>query len=160
MDERVGIGGNEKVRRCRLFVEWIERNGLIDLGCSGTTYTWSRGTAENFKSARLDRGLVDEDWRLQFEEGAVRILPKEAWIHHDQFSEFVHNSWRNEEPLILFMKIFSKNMEAWNRNIFHNIFRKKSELWARLEGIQKDSRENLFQEENTSTEGNVYLLED
>ena len=28
-------------------------------------------------------------------------------------------------------------MNEWNKNIFHNIFKKKSELWARLEGIQR-----------------------
>ncbi|XP_021721066.1 uncharacterized protein LOC110688610 [Chenopodium quinoa] len=30
----------------------------------------------SFKSARLDRGLVNEDWRLRFVEGAVRSLPR------------------------------------------------------------------------------------
>lgn len=77
MSERNGVGGSEMQRRCRLFSEWVNANGLIDLGFSGSPHTWFRGESEGtFKSARLDRFLAKDDWRLKFEEGSVKNLPK------------------------------------------------------------------------------------
>ena len=42
MSERVGVGGAEMSRRCRNFSDWIDRNGWLDLGCSGPQFTWAR----------------------------------------------------------------------------------------------------------------------
>lgn len=136
------------------------------MGCSGPAHTWFRGnSSETFKSARLDRGLANGDWRLLFAEGAVRNLPKAssdhcpilisttgfapvtkairpfrfqaAWLNHGSFSEYVHSKWKSSAPIVPFLREFADNLQAWNKSQFYNIFRKKSELWARLEGIQK-----------------------
>ena len=166
MSERNGVGGSEMQRRCRAFANWIENNELIDLGCSGPAHTWYRGnSAETFKSARLDRGLVNDKWRLRFEEGSLRNLPKSssdhcpilisstgfapipfalrpfgfqaAWLRHDKFQEFVIKNWVSTAPIVPFLKTFALKIQKWNKEEFYNIFRRKSELWARLEGIQK-----------------------
>lgn len=77
MSERQGVGGSEIQRRCLSFNNWINNNNLIDLGVSRPSHTWSRGDTEaTFKSARLDRFLATDDWRLKFTEGAVKHLPK------------------------------------------------------------------------------------
>lgn len=118
MSERNGSANNEMQKRCRKFSNWIQNNALIDLGCSGPEHTWFRGlTDDTFKSARLDRGLANDAWRLRFEEGAVRNLPKTksdhcpilisttgfapvpttikpfrfqaAWLNHQKFQDFV-----------------------------------------------------------------------
>lgn len=69
-------------RRCRNFANWIESNGLVDLMFSGPKHTWARGeTADTFKSARLDRFLCDDEWRIRFDEGFVRHLPKSMSDH-------------------------------------------------------------------------------
>uniref|UniRef100_A0A803MIA0 Uncharacterized protein n=1 Tax=Chenopodium quinoa TaxID=63459 RepID=A0A803MIA0_CHEQI len=82
MDERNGNGGSEMQRRCREFSNWVENNALIDLGCSGPAHTWFRGlTPDTFKSARLDRALSNDEWRLRFEEAGVRNLPKAMSDH-------------------------------------------------------------------------------
>ena len=44
----------------------------MDLGCSGPEHTWARGlTPATYKSARLDRALANEDFRVMFPEAAV-----------------------------------------------------------------------------------------
>uniref|UniRef100_A0A803MB38 Uncharacterized protein n=1 Tax=Chenopodium quinoa TaxID=63459 RepID=A0A803MB38_CHEQI len=71
------------VRRCRNFANLIENNKLLDLGCSGPKHTRFRGNSlETFKSARLDRGLSNEEWRIMFPEGAIRNLPKSRSDHY------------------------------------------------------------------------------
>lgn len=60
-----------------------------------------------------------------------------AWILHERFEEFMYTNWKNDVPLIPFLKCFASSLRDWNKNIFHNIFKKKYELWARLEGVQR-----------------------
>ena len=166
MSERNGVGGSEMQRRCRAFANWIENIEFIDLGCSGPAHTWFRGNSiDTFKSARLDRGLVNDKWRIRFEEGSLRNLPKAssdhcpilistsgfapipvalrpfrfqaAWLRHDKFHDFVHQNWVASAPIVPFLKAFTTKIQQWNKEEFYNIFRRKSELWARLEGIQR-----------------------
>ncbi|KAJ8446976.1 hypothetical protein Cgig2_006604 [Carnegiea gigantea] len=47
--------GNDMIRRCTSFANWIENNGLIDLGYSAPCFTWTRGNSwKTRKSAHLD----------------------------------------------------------------------------------------------------------
>lgn len=141
LSERQGTGGTEMQRRCRSFCDWMETNGLIDLGFSGPRHTWSRGETElTFKSARLDRFMANEDWTLQYEEATVKHLPKAcsdhcpiilstngfapiptslkplrfqaAWITHDKFEEFMRANWNNSLPLIPFLSDFAVKLNS------------------------------------------------
>lgn len=47
MEERHGVGGVEMQRRCRLFSERVNADGLIDLGFTGSPHTWFRGETED-----------------------------------------------------------------------------------------------------------------
>lgn len=164
MQEWNGLESSEMARRCYDFSNWVHNNALIDIGCSGSEHTWFRGNSSDaFKSARLDRGLANEEWRLRFSEGAVRNLPKAAsdhfpiiistngfapipmvmkpfrfqaaWMNHVNFHEFVYARWKKSAPIVPFLREFASQLQQWNKEEFYNIFRKKSELWARLEGI-------------------------
>lgn len=166
MSERVGNGGTEMQRRCRNFANWVESNGLIELQFSGPNHTWSRGdSAATYKAARLDRFLCNDEWRMRFDNAAVRHLPKSnsdhcpiivssggfapipaslrpfrfqaAWLSHEKFDEFVTSNWDKSAPIVPFQTEFASKLCNWNRETFHNIFRKKAELWARIEGVQK-----------------------
>ncbi|XP_056695810.1 uncharacterized protein [Spinacia oleracea] len=117
---------------------------------NGPDHTWFRGnSSETFKSARLDRGLCNDAWRIRFEEGSLRNIPKlksdhcpilisttgfapipstvrpfrfqAAWMNHAKFEEFVHVNWKSTEPLIPFLKVFADQLNEWNRLVFHNI---------------------------------------
>lgn len=82
LQERSGAGGSEMARRCRDYSKWINNNGILDLGCSGPKHTWFRGKSQDtFKSARLDRGVANGDWRLRFKEGAMKNLPSASSGH-------------------------------------------------------------------------------
>ncbi|KAJ8448033.1 hypothetical protein Cgig2_028909 [Carnegiea gigantea] len=74
MSERKNCSDNLQ-QRCSNFDNWINNNGLIDLGFSGPEFTWCRGIKpEHRKYARLDRGLCNLQWRLRFEEASIRHL--------------------------------------------------------------------------------------
>ena len=69
---------------------------------------------------------------------AVRPFRFQAtWLNHEKFHEFVMTNWVSSAPIVPFLKSFASKIQTWNRDEFYNIFRRKSELWARLEGIQK-----------------------
>ncbi|XP_021774689.1 uncharacterized protein LOC110738605 [Chenopodium quinoa] len=107
MAERLGKGGSEMEK--------------------GLEFTWCRGLSQaTFKAARLDRALVNDEWRLCFPEGVVCNLTKltsdhcpllintngfapiptalkpfrfqAAWIKHEKFEEFVSTSWDHNCP--------------------------------------------------------------
>jgi len=81
LDER-DHGGRDMARRCAIFNNWIENNGLLDFGYSGPRSTWSRGNRyDTKKNSRLVRALCNASWRTQFHEGAVRHL---VWNSSDQ----------------------------------------------------------------------------
>ncbi|XP_019174968.1 PREDICTED: uncharacterized protein LOC109170322 [Ipomoea nil] len=110
-------------RRSREFIEWISRESLIDLGFSGSQYTWRRGTTvETFKAARLDRCLCTEAWIDKFPNATVSHIPnltldhnpvlltlenqtnynrpnrfqyQAVWGLHKDFGKIVTNTWRS-----------------------------------------------------------------
>lgn len=58
------------------FVHWVGQRRLIDLGYTGQKYTWNHGgEAGSRRSARLDRGMRNEEWRCAFPMEIVRHLP-------------------------------------------------------------------------------------
>ncbi|XP_021725050.1 uncharacterized protein LOC110692351 [Chenopodium quinoa] len=140
--------------------------GLINVSFSGPEQTWFRGNLEaTFKSARLGRALSNDAWRLQFPNGALRNLPRSnsdhcpmlistngvaqvpqamkpfrfqaVWMSHGKFEEFLFSNWSNSEHLISFLRKFAALLTGWNKLEFHNIFKTKLELRARLEGVKK-----------------------
>nr|GMD60351.1 uncharacterized protein LOC109181278 [Ipomoea batatas] len=61
-------------QRCSDFAEWIDNDGLVDMGFSGPKYTWSRGNEVGLsKSARLDRVLCNTEWRTAFSAANVVV---------------------------------------------------------------------------------------
>ena len=165
LDER-NHGGPEMEMRCLCFKHWIENNDLIDLGFSGPKYTWTRGlTQSTRKEARLDRALCNTEWRMKFQEGAVRHLIQAgsdhapllistggfarlppfkkpfrfqiAWTTHHQFGQFIQDKWHHHSPLVANLRDLASALNRWNQKIFGNLFRRKHQLWAHLEGIQR-----------------------
>ncbi|KAJ4847785.1 hypothetical protein Tsubulata_003331 [Turnera subulata] len=57
---------------CKKFVDFIEQCHLLDLGYTGTPFTWARGRVRK----RLDRALANAEWRTAFEEAAILHLPR------------------------------------------------------------------------------------
>ncbi|KAJ6418599.1 hypothetical protein OIU84_001878 [Salix udensis] len=69
-------GGNFDSRGSA-FVDWIGRNQLIDLGFSGSKFTWcNKRNVEGIIWKRIDRGLSNIAWRLMFPEAHLSHLPR------------------------------------------------------------------------------------
>ena len=159
-------GVPEMLRRCKRFKHWIENTGLIDLGFSGPNFTWARGmSSATRKEARLDRALYNIEWRRRFQDGCVRHLlqagsdhspllivtggfalaklPNKpfwflaAWATHDQFETVVKENWDPSFSLMSKLDKLATSLTTWNKEVFGNLFRRKRNLWARLERIQR-----------------------
>ena len=71
------------------FVDWISRNQHIDLGFSGSKFTWcNKRNAEGIIWKRIDRSLSNIAWRLMFPEAYLSHLPRinsDHCPHHAPF---------------------------------------------------------------------------
>lgn len=54
------------------FQNWVMRSGLIDLGDTGSPFTWRHGISiETRKAARLNRALGYDKWRCLFSSATL-----------------------------------------------------------------------------------------
>lgn len=146
------------------FVEWVDWKGLINLGFSGAVFTWNHGSDISQKrSARLDKGICDEDWRRLFQMAYIEHLshsfsdhcpvlrhltPKggclgerpfrfhSAWTLHRSFSTWAEKERSYKGNLGVVLKDFAEKLKAWNKHTFGNIFQRKRRIMRRLEGVQ------------------------
>ncbi|XP_019198912.1 PREDICTED: uncharacterized protein LOC109192673 [Ipomoea nil] len=151
--------------RCADFVNWIQDEGLIDLGFSGPPLTWMKdGQNRDSKGGRLDRALCNSVWRTRFPEARVTHLARiasdhapiflqvlgerrsrpvapftfqAAWLTRPNIHDMVHRTWRTDRGFIENTKILATELSTWNKESFGNIFRRKKILLSRLSGIQK-----------------------
>lgn len=153
--ERVG-GADENFRLCLDFADCIEDCGLIDMGFSGSPFTWSRS---NLKQ-RLDRVLCNSAWQSKFPNSSVTHVPLEsfdhsgllfkidngstrtwrnyfkflgAWMDHSDFENQVKFSWCNSNSWNENLNRLTTNLKSWNKEVFGNIFRRKHRILKRIE---------------------------
>ncbi|KAJ1421583.1 Endonuclease/exonuclease/phosphatase superfamily [Sesbania bispinosa] len=121
----------------------------IDMGYKGEPFTWRRGQLQE----RLDRGLMNVNWRSLFSEATISHLPQlksdhnplllqlkkrnevnkhrrpfrfiGAWLSHPDFENFVKDNWLSGHSWASSMSSFQDKLHEWNRKIFGNIFRRK-----------------------------------
>lgn len=165
MDERSSINGQSK-EGCREFHDWFQREGLVDMGFTGQMFTWSRGNeASTFNGARLDRGLCNIDWLEKFKGFEVCILPrtssdhsplllrtdqsqprqniehgfkfKASWLGQQDFLSLIRARWNMGELMHNNTSNIAKDLIDWNNRVLGGTTRKKKQLIARIEGIQK-----------------------
>lgn len=73
---------SKKVGRSATFIftgfgQWIQRNGMDDVGYIGQQHTWSQGENNNIVTkVRLDRGLANINWRSTFPKATSTHLPR------------------------------------------------------------------------------------
>lgn len=132
------------------------------MGFKGDPYTWQRSNVRK----RLDRMLVNLDWRLRFEEADVLHLPnfksdhnpllvqleksnrinqqrrpfrfEAAWITHQSFNKLIQDNWRNENSnWSIQMKELQGSLKEWNKATFGNVFEKKQALMRELRSTER-----------------------
>jgi len=59
-----------------------------------------------------------------------------AWITHKDFHRFLHEKWGRGSDLLHIISNLTPQLKDWNHETFGNIFRRKKEVLARLNGIQ------------------------
>lgn len=132
----------------------------------GGRFTWHRNCRGNRVVAKkLDRGLANLQWRLEFPEAYVEVLSRlhsdhnpillhlgglpqlrgsrpfrfeAAWIVHDSYHRLVADAWqeKKDRPVAALNKVKEESIH-WNREVFGNIFNKKRNIEARLKGIHR-----------------------
>ena len=158
LEKQGGVGRNSGV--CNLFRKWFDGHQIFDLNFKGPRFTWSRGLLFKW----LDRALCNNEWLLKYTENSVLYLPKvasdhrpvlvwfardeaghkrnkpfrflAAWLTHDQFNNFGKRVWNPQTHYSTIASHFVQEVQAWNRDVFENIFQRKCRLLARINGIQ------------------------
>lgn len=63
-------------------LSWIHRNALVDIGYTGSEYTWrKRTTSTTTLRERLGWGVSTIKWRLAFPDAVIRHLPRSHSNH-------------------------------------------------------------------------------
>ncbi|KAJ4832638.1 hypothetical protein Tsubulata_001385 [Turnera subulata] len=166
VDQSEKLGGLPTcMRMCARFSSWIHDCKLVDLGFHGPMFTWECrvGVARELVAERLDRGLVNQQWRIRYPDAELWHLPRTksdhsplllhlhahvatgrpkpfrfqaAWLLDSRFQQVVVGSWRGDLLLPDATVCLQRDLARWNREVFGNIFRRKKELLARIGGIQ------------------------
>ena len=69
--------------RSASFNDWVFDQGLVDMGFSGSKFTWTRGRYDHtFKEAHLDRAMSNVERRNLFPAASVTHLPKINFDHY------------------------------------------------------------------------------
>lgn len=129
---------------------------------------------------RLDRAWVSVQWLDLFPSDNLRVLPRltsdhcpilpsfcnhnsfqkikpfkfePMWCLEPSFEQTLNGLWCNSQKLFFEkLKDMSPLLVLWNKDVFGNIFKKKSRILVRIEGIQKSQGVNGFSE-------NLFYLE-
>ncbi|PNX92648.1 hypothetical protein L195_g015788 [Trifolium pratense] len=160
-------GAKVSVRKCNKFQERINNCNLLDMGAMGYKYTWRgplfHGGQHIFE--RLDRALCNEKWRLVFPDGVVRVLarldfsdhhpilitPKNvphpvasrqfrfesAWLMDNTYNDMLASSWKQDKSVVQNLSNVQNDLKRWKFQTFEQVLRKKKEIMARIEGIQR-----------------------
>ncbi|XP_016178572.1 uncharacterized protein LOC107621038 [Arachis ipaensis] len=141
------VVGQFSLARAEQFTKMLEDCGLFDIGAIGRRFTWYRKVRGGVQMAKkLDRPVINQDWRLMFPEAYNKVL---VCLHSDHFPLFTRNivhTALNKGALDVVKCLLEvqKDATSFNKKVFGNIFVKKRELERLLNDIQiaLESRED------------------
>nr|XP_029148267.1 uncharacterized protein LOC114925184 [Arachis hypogaea] len=159
-------GGQFRLARAEQFAETLEDCGLFDMGAIGRRFTWYRKVKGGVQVAKkLDRAVINQDWRLMFPEAYTEVLARlhsdhcplftrckmakratkghrpfrfqAAWMTHHLFRNVVDTAWNRGAPdVVKCLLEVQKDATSFNKKVFGNIFVKKRELERLLNDVQ------------------------
>ena len=135
---------------------------MIDLGFVGSKYTWMNcKPISSLILERINRCFANSVWRLLFAEAVVTHMPRTfsdhclmliklckssanhlnksfhfqmMWLLHLDFLRVVQQSWSKDRFLQTSTSDFIDKAKKWNVEVLGNLFTKKEEVLARLNG--------------------------
>lgn len=148
-NERKGGAQTPSLRGMIDFQNLVNDFDLVDAGYQGSPFTWQGGGL----SQRLDRLLINLQWRVRFEEAVVFHLPHfksdhrailikvkavqgqnrrrrpfrflAAWLTHANFGNFLKDIWRPDLSWNRQISSIQDKLRKWNKNIFGDVFKRK-----------------------------------
>ena len=151
------------VNRSLLFKECLDKCNMIDIRFSGPCFTWTnRRDIQALIQERIDRVFVNPSWCLLYPEARVvhltrchsdhypillEMQPKinmgrkrpfrfqTCWLSEPSFPSLVSRAWSGSPTLGEAVKNFTQVAIRWNSSHFGNIFTRKKNIMARINGI-------------------------
>jgi len=159
-------GVDASFRKCSKFVEIINVCKLIDLGYVGSKFTWRgpiyHGGCRIFE--RLDRALCNDNWRVEYPEAYVKVLPRldfsdhhsilicpfgdahvvaprqfrfeSAWQLEASYRDMLVSCWEGDKPIQDNLQNLQSVIKDWKFKTLDVVLAKKRKLMARIGGIQ------------------------
>lgn len=159
--ERRGGSPNFAIRGMRKFYDMIHACNLLDAGFQGSPFTWRHGRLFQ----RLDRVLINLQWRLKFQSASIFHLPffksdhrailvqlqrkkkpnrhrrpfrfLAAWLMHEDFPNLMTRNWSLNGLWCNQVRHFQNSLFTWNKRVFGNIFERKQNLIRSLEVLDE-----------------------
>jgi endonuclease/exonuclease/phosphatase family metal-dependent hydrolase len=147
-DQRGGVFHHNKAAS---FSNFMNSCNLLDLTTTGGKFTWHRNNnGIRILSKKLDRGLANVDWRMNFPEAFVEVLCRlhsdhnpllirfgglplargqqpfrfeAAWIDHLDYEKLVKIYWQlRNQNITSTLNNVKENSITFNHEVFGNIF--------------------------------------
>ncbi|XP_050241299.1 uncharacterized protein LOC126690218 [Quercus robur] len=153
------------VSRLLLFKKCLDKCNMIDIGFSGPRFTWTnRKDIQALIQERIDRVFVNPNWCLSYLEARVVHLTRchfdhcpillemqliinmgrkrpfrfqTCWLSEPSFPSIVSRAWSDSPALGKAVNRFTQAAIRWNASHFGNIFTRKKNIMARINGIQR-----------------------
>ena len=151
------------VNRSPLFKECLDKCSMIDIGFFGPQFTWTnKRDLHGPIQERIDGFFVNPSWCLLYLEAKVVYLTRchsdhcpvllemqlggggvrnrlfkfqTCWLSDPSFPTIVSRAWSQSEMLVDAISNFIDEATRWNRMHFGNVFNRKKNIMARLNGI-------------------------
>ncbi|RYR47014.1 hypothetical protein Ahy_A07g032908 [Arachis hypogaea] len=119
------------------FKKFLNDNRLMDLDLKGNKFTWFSNPKNGFVTReRIDRVLVNWQWREKFQHAILEALPA---INHEECCNVINKGWNKEitrgtawTNIIQRMKNCKEELRKWSRTTFKRtdkeILKMKKEL--------------------------------
>ena len=160
-------GRNPKQNRMLAYSEAMDNCNLIDLGFKGPRFTWFNKRKRNPIFERLDRAWVNSLWLNTFPESTIHHLQRLSsdhnpillntkteihmprnykkpfkfetmWLSEPGFDDLIKHNWPiDQSEFHVKLKNISFLMNSWAKQNHGNVFKRKKNLIARIQGIQR-----------------------
>ncbi|XP_019152267.1 PREDICTED: uncharacterized protein LOC109149075 [Ipomoea nil] len=151
------------------FCTAFENCGLMEVNSIGPSFTWCRHIGGRMNTRRkLDRVFWNIEAQEAFPEAKAKVLTRThsdhhpiafirhagsapvrgnrpyrfeaAWLTHDDYKRIWKTAWKDRGGNVVeAIDEVTRLSKQWNEEVFGNIFKRKRQLQARLQGIQNSN---------------------